>query len=196
MVKWVLVTLYPLAFALFAVSHPEIGQAETGPASSQSATAKAAPTEPAAQAPAAAAELPGRTGLPLPRFVTLRAPQVNLRTGPGTRYPIDWVYKRRGLPVEIIDEFGNWRQIRDWQGVVGWVHRSMLQGKRGILVIGKERVLRDKPAGASNGVALVEAGVIGRLRRCEDRWCLVEVKDLQGWLQRNEIYGLQPDEHF
>ena len=104
--------------------------------------------------------------------------------------------KRRGMPVEIIDEFGNWRQIRDWQGVTGWVHRSMLQGKRGVLVIGKERVLRDKPAGASNGVALVEAGVVGRLRRCENRWCLVEVQNHQGWLQRNEIYGLQPDEHF
>ena len=91
--------------------------------------------EAGAQTPAEATQRPappGRTGLPLPRFVTLRANEVNLRSGPGTRYPIDWVYRRSGMPVEIIDEFDTWRRIRDWQGTEGWVHQSMVQGRRGI----------------------------------------------------------------
>jgi len=191
MVKRSLVKLYPLAFVLFVAGHPGLGLADA-----EGENPDAAATETAAKPSGGAVGLPGRTGLPLPRFVSLRAPQVNLRTGPGTRYPIDWVYKRRGMPVEIIDEFGNWRQIRDWQGVIGWVHRSMLQGKRGILVTGKERILRDEPAGKSQAIAMVEAGVVGRLRQCQNLWCLVEVQDHQGWLQREEIYGLYPEERF
>ena len=66
------------------------------------------------------------TGLPVPRFVTLRADEVNLRTGPGEQYPIEWIYVRAGLPVEIIAEFGNWRRIRDFEGIEGWVFHSLL----------------------------------------------------------------------
>ena len=144
----------------------------------------------AAQRPAP----PGRTGLPLPRFVTLRAAEVNLRTGPGTRYPIDWVYQRRGLPVEIIDEFDTWRRIRDWQGTEGWVHQSMVQGQRGILVTGKRHTLRRRPEPGAPGVALVDAGVIGVLRRCRLDWCEVTVDSFTGWLERHAFYGLYPGE--
>ena len=77
----------------------------------------------------------GESGLTLPRFVSLRASEVNMRTGPGTRYPIAWVYKQRNLPVEIVDEFDTWRRIRDWEGSEGWVHQSMLHGRRSIMVV-------------------------------------------------------------
>jgi SH3-like domain-containing protein len=137
---------------------------------------------------------PGRTGLPLPRFVTLRADEVNLRTGPGTRYPIDWVYHRRGLPVEIVDEFDTWRRIRDWQGTEGWVHQSMVQGQRGILVTGKRHVLLRRPELGSPGVALVDAGVVGVLERCQGDWCEVSAGGFTGWLQREAFYGLYPGE--
>src|SRR3546814_20543597 len=114
----------PLAVApVLAQEEPAAGEAETGP-DGEAESARPAP--------------PGRTGLPLPRFVTLRADEVNLRTGPGTRYPIDWVYQRRGMPVEIIDEFDTWRRIRDWQGTEGWVHQSMVQGPPGLLVTGRQ----------------------------------------------------------
>lgn len=69
-------------------------------------------------------------GLPLPRFASLRADKTNMRTGSGVRYPIDWVYQRPGLPVEIIAEYGNWRKVRDWLGAQGWAHQSMPSGKR------------------------------------------------------------------
>ncbi|WP_340116485.1 SH3 domain-containing protein [Pelagibius sp. 7325] len=136
----------------------------------------------------------GRTGLPLPRFVSLRAAEVNLRTGPGTRYPIDWVYQRRGMPVEIVDEFDTWRRIRDWQGTEGWVHQSMVQGQRGILVTGKRHILRRRPEPDSPGVALVDAGVVGVLNRCQQDWCEVSANGFSGWLERDAFYGLYPGE--
>jgi len=156
---------------------------------------EAAPQEPAdGAADSERPAPPGRTGLPLPRFVTLRADEVNLRTGPGTRYPIDWVYRRSGMPVEIIDEFDTWRRIRDWQGTEGWVHQSMVQGQRGILVTGKRHTLRRRPEAGSPGVALIDAGVVGVLQRCQGDWCEVSLGGFTGWLERDAFYGLYPGE--
>lgn len=139
-------------------------------------------------------ERPGRTGLPLPRFVSLRAAEVNLRTGPGIRYPIDWVYHRRGLPVEVIDEFETWRRIRDWQGTEGWVHQSMLTGQRSALVVGKQRPLRRGPEPKAPAVALVDAGVVGEIESCEAGWCRIDVQGFAGWLREDEFYGVLPGE--
>ena len=139
-------------------------------------------------------ERPGRTGLPLPRFVSLRAAEVNLRTGPGVRYPIDWVYHRRGLPVEVIDEFETWRRIRDHEGTTGWMHQSMLDGRRSILVKGQARLLRRRPQLDAPAVALLEPGVIARLEGCEGAWCRVTVERHAGWLRRGEVFGIYPGE--
>ena len=136
----------------------------------------------------------GPSGLALPRFVTLRAAKVNLRTGPGIRYPIEWVYARKGLPLEVIDEFETWRRVRDWQGSEGWVHQSMLSGRRGALVVGGERVLRRAPEDGAAGLARIEAGVVGRLRACAHRWCRIEAKGYEGWLPEGEIYGVYAGE--
>jgi SH3-like domain-containing protein len=134
------------------------------------------------------------TKLPLPRFVSLRSNEVNMRTGPGTTYPVDWVYVRRGLPVEVIAEFDVWRKIRDWQGTVGWVHQSMLDGRRTALIAGAERALHRDPADGSVAVARLAPGVIGRLLNCEGAWCRIEVEDYRGWLKRDEFWGAYPDE--
>ena len=136
----------------------------------------------------------GPSGLALPRFVTLRATKVNLRTGPGIRYPIEWVYARKGLPLEVIDEFETWRRVRDWQGSVGWVHQSMLSRRRGAMILGEQRLLRRAPGDDAAGVARVEAGVVGSLRRCAGGWCWIEVKGFEGWLRQDQIYGAYPDE--
>ncbi len=136
----------------------------------------------------------GPSGLALPRFVTLRAAKVNLRTGPGIRYPIEWVYARKGLPLEVIDEFETWRRVRDWQDSVGWVHQSMLSSQRGAMVVGEGRLLRRAPEDGAPGVARVEAGVVGRLRACAGGWCLIEAKGLEGSLRQDQIYGAYPDE--
>ena len=139
-------------------------------------------------------ERPGRTGLPLPRFVSLRAPEVNLRTGPGVRYPIDWVYRRQGLPVEVIDEFKTWRRIRDHEGTMGWVHQSMLDGRRGVLIMDEVRPLRRAPEADAAMVARLEPGVVAGLDRCEALWCRITIEGLSGWIRRESFYGLYAGE--
>lgn len=134
----------------------------------------------------------GRSGLPVPRFVSLRAPKVNMRTGPGVRYPIDWVYSRSGLPLEVVDEFETWRRVRDWEGSLGWMHQSMLSGERTAMIVDKQRLLRREPEAGASGLALVEAGVIGRLTGCDGAWCRIEIKGFDGWLRRDEIFGADP----
>lgn len=130
-----------------------------------------------------------RTGLPLPRFASLRAGKVNLRAGPGVRYPVEWVYQRRGLPVMITAEFDAWRKIRDWRGTVGWVHRSMLSGKRAVIVTSREIVLRRKPEKAAPAVARAASGVIARVLSCEKVWCRIEAGGIRGYALRGQLWG-------
>ena len=136
------------------------------------------------------------SGLPLPRFVSLRSDEVNVRTGPGQRYPIDWIYARKELPVEVIAEFEAWRKIRDWQGTEGWVLQGMLSGRRMMVVIGTPRSLRNSDADSADPVAVVEPGVLGHLLQCPRNrdFCRVEVGSYQGWLRRDEIWGIYKGE--
>ncbi len=141
-------------------------------------------------------ERPGRTGLPLPRFVSLASGEVNLRAGPGRQYPIEVVYRRARMPVEVIDEFDTWRRIRDWEGTVGWVHGSLLSGRRTLRVLGTELVaLRRDPRDDAPLVARVEPGVIGDLERCEGGWCRATLGGFEGWLRRQDFYGTLPKEN-
>ncbi|MGQ9368158.1 SH3 domain-containing protein [Azospirillum sp. ST 5-10] len=145
-------------------------------------------------ATASAADGPRGSGLPVPRFVTLRSDEVNVRTGPGVRYPVEWVFVRRGMPVEITAEFDTWRRIRDWEGSEGWVHQSLLSGRRGVVVLGGTRTLRAEPSPAAAAVATAEPGVMGTLERCTGPWCEVELKGYKGWMQRTEMWGVYADE--
>lgn len=141
------------------------------------------------------------SGLPIPRFVTVSAGEANLRTGPGGRYPIEWVLVRPQMPVEVIGEFDTWRQIRDWEGVEGWVHQSLLSGRRGMIVLG-DRIqdLRSDPEETAAAVARLEPGVIGRLLLCpppqspRGRWCYCEISGYRGWLPRAVLWGVYADE--
>lgn len=136
------------------------------------------------------------TGLPVPRFVSLRSGEVNLRTGPGTTYPVEWVYVRRHMPVEVVAEFEAWRKIRDWQGTVGWVHQSMLDGRRRALITGAERVIRHEPRPDAAPVARLAPGVVANLEACEIAWCRVEASGYRGWLPRDGFWGAYPGETF
>lgn len=137
------------------------------------------------------------SGLPLPRFVSLRSDEVNLRSGPGQRYPVDWIYTRRDLPVEVIAEFEMWRKIRDWQGTEGWVHQSMLSVRRMVVVTGSQRPLRADPDARSPILAYLQPNVIGRLLSCphDKDYCKIEVENYQGWLKRDEFWGVYPGEY-
>ncbi|MEQ8387163.1 MAG: SH3 domain-containing protein [Alphaproteobacteria bacterium] len=152
-----------------------------------------------AQAPSAgntgaADDALGPSGLSLPRYVSLRADEVNLRTGPGIQYPIEWVYHRRHYPIEIIAEFDTWRRIRDPEGTEGWVHQSMLSGRRFALVTAEQAVLRHRPEADAAPVARLERGVIAEIGDCRAAWCRIAVAGLRGWLMRQQIWGIYPGE--
>jgi len=129
------------------------------------------------------------TGLPLPRFAALRSEETNVRTGPNTRYPIDWVFKRKSMPVEIIAEYENWRKIRDWQGAGGWVHQSLLTGKRSVTVSAKEAILYKTPATNATEVARLQTEVICLVKSCNGEWCRVQVGPHVGWIERTKVWG-------
>jgi len=136
-----------------------------------------------------------RSGLPVPRFVSLRSGEVNVRTGPGVRYPVEWVFVRAGMPVEVTAEFDTWRRIRDWEGTQGWVHQSMLSGRRALVVTGPDlRTLRREADGDAAALAQVEPGVMGRLNGCRGDWCRVELQGVEGWLRRSDFWGVYPTE--
>lgn len=164
---------------------------------------KPAPPPPEPARPAAAPEAPPSepnkgtvTGLPLPRWASLKADEVNLRSGPGTRYPIEWVYHRVNLPVQIEREFEVWRLVEDQDGVKGWVHQATLTGRRSFVVKGEERTMRKSPADTATAVARLKPGVVGQVRSCAPRsaWCEVQVGDYRGNLRRDEIFGIYPGE--
>ena len=141
---------------------------------------------------------PNDSGLPIPRFVSLRAEEANIRTGPGEQYPIKWTYQRQGLPLEVVAEFHHWRRVRDWQGTEGWMHSSMLSGRRFFIVIddGKAVPIRADANAAARVVAQVEPKVIGRIDECAkgSDWCRVRVDDVKGWLPRKAMWGTYPNE--
>ena len=134
------------------------------------------------------------SGLPIPRFASLRSDEVNVRTGPGTRYPVDWVFKRKGMPVEIVAEYENWRKIRDWQGASGWVHQSLLTGKRSFIIPAKPAPLHKTPATSAEVVAKLEPEVMGEIRSCAGDWCRVRVPSVSGWIERIRLWGVYKSE--
>lgn len=146
---------------------------------------------------ALAATVLAQDRLPLPRFASLDSGEINLRRGPGKDYEILWVYQRKGLPVEIIQEFDTWRRIRDRDGTVGWVQQNLLSGKRTALIIDEPRTIRVEPSGGARPVAILEPGVVARITECQDNnWCRLEVQRHRGWLRRDEFFGTYPDEAF
>jgi len=134
---------------------------------------------------------------PLPRFASLDSNEVNMRAGPGTDYRILWVYQRKGLPVEIIEEFDTWRRVRDRDGDVGWVQQGLLSGKRTALILDEPRTIRAEPAGGAKAVAILNPGVVARITECLDNdWCRLDVQGKRGWLRRDEFFGTYPEEAF
>lgn len=136
------------------------------------------------------------SGLPIPRFVSLRSGEVNVRTGPNVRYPIEWVFVRKNMPVEITQEFDTWRRIRDWEGSEGWVHQSMLAGKRTIVTISGTHEVHREANPNSPIVARAEPGVMGGLHRCRLEWCEVDLEGYRGWTMRAGLWGVYPNETF
>ncbi len=165
----------------------------SGPASVAAAGAGASSSEPTGPA----------SGLPLPRFVSLKADQVNLRAGPSRDYPTTWVYKRAGLPLEVVKEFDAWREVRDADGTQGWILQSLLSGRRTALVLpwdaGKSKpppqaALRRTSSESAAAVATVEAGVIANVLACDGHWCHVAIERYRGYIEQSKLWGVYEGE--
>jgi SH3-like domain-containing protein len=141
-------------------------------------------------------ELGPVTKLPLPRYVSLRASEINVRRGPGLDYRIDWMFQRAGLPVRIVDEYNHWRRIADSDNSGGWVYHALLTSHRTALVTGAEVTLREDPSDGAPPAARAEQGVVAKLRQCRPDWCELEADGHRGWVRKTEIWGVDPDEVF
>ena len=155
-------------------------------------------------APTLADKVPLNTGLPIPRFVTLKSKKINLRVGPGLDYAVSWRYLKAGVPVEITQEYENWRRVRDADGSEGWVFHSLLSGERSAIAAPwmkdkGETVfvnMRNDAGDTGNVVAKLQPGVIVKLDQCNGQWCHAEVPDAEGWVSQAEIWGAYPGEAF
>ncbi|MEM9145988.1 MAG: SH3 domain-containing protein [Pseudomonadota bacterium] len=160
--------------------------------------------------PAAAEEGLGPvTKLPMPRYVSLNASEINVRRGPGLDYRIDWVFRRDGLPVRVIDEYASWRRIRDHEGEDGWVYHALISGRRTVLVTLPGVLLQREPGGAglarpcdtltalpAGAVACAGEGVVARLEACAPDWCRIETGGYAGWVPKTAIWGVMATEVF
>ncbi|MCP1198782.1 SH3 domain-containing protein [Notoacmeibacter sp. MSK16QG-6] len=140
----------------------------------------------------------GASGLPLPRFASLKSSRINMRAGPGRDYRVEWNYRKAGLPMEIIQEYDNWRKVRDASGDEGWIHVSLLTGKRtGVAAPwqkGSLLPLRRSPGPDAPLVAQVEAGAVGDVISCDGQWCIVDYDNHEGYMRQAQLWGVYPSE--
>ena len=140
----------------------------------------------------------GPSGLSVPRFVSLKAEKVNVRRGPSSDHPVAWVFQRKGLPVEIVAEFENWRRIRDSEGEEGWILQSMLAGKRTAVVApwrGQQLTSLHSAAGNNSSVrANLAAGAMGEVSNCDGKWCEISAGGYDGYVQQDMLWGVYPGE--
>ncbi len=193
----------PKAVPVIAPHHAGPPRHAPHPAKSHATVAKPVIEEPpkaAAKKPApppVPANIGTNTGLPLPRYAALKSDDVNMRSGPGERYPALWTYHRRDLPVKIEREFDIWRLVEDMDGIKGWMQAGFLTGRRSFVITGTDdRILRAQPDDTAEAVADLKPGVVGRIKACEagKDWCQMQVQDYRGWLKRSDVWGIDTGE--
>lgn len=131
------------------------------------------------------------SGLPVPRYVSLRSDKVFVRSGPALRYPIKWIYQKEGLPVEVIQEFDTWRKVRDVQGEEGWIHQSLLSGQRTVMIKAEETIplYRDSRR-PDKLVARLEPNVVASVEQCVEAYCELDAEGFRGWAERKLLWGI------
>ena len=138
------------------------------------------------------------SGLPVPRYVSLKSDHVNVRAGPTKDNDVAWVYTRSGLPVEITAEFENWRRVRDSEGAEGWVYHSLLSGRRTAVITMKAKdelaQLYESADQAAVVVARLQAGVLAQVKRCVAGWCRITGNGFDGFIEQQRLWGVYADE--
>ncbi|WP_290544095.1 SH3 domain-containing protein [Aestuariivirga sp.] len=140
----------------------------------------------------------GASGFPIPRFVSLKAEKVNVRRGPSSDHPVAWVFQRKGLPVEIVAEFENWRRVRDSDGEEGWILQNMLAGRRTAEIApwkkGQNVTLLQSPRNGAGMVAKVGSGVVAEVENCDGDWCELSAGGYSGFVEQTQLWGVYPGE--
>ncbi|MEM7695777.1 MAG: SH3 domain-containing protein [Pseudomonadota bacterium] len=140
----------------------------------------------------------GASGLPLPRFVSLSSGEVNVRVGPSFQHKVKFTFVKRGLPVEIVREYGNWRQVKDAVGEEGWVHHSLLSGRRTAIVApwgaAEPIALRRTASGSARTDALLEPFVLAVVEECDGAWCAISSDRFSGHVRQTDLWGVYPTE--
>ena len=134
------------------------------------------------------------TNLPIPRYVSLKVKEANARRGPSLSHKIDWIYKRQNMPLEIYAEYENWRRVRDFEGLGGWVHYTLLSGIRYVLIKNELLEMRLLPSIDAQVIAKVPQHNIATLDKCNKDWCRINDDGYKGWVPKNEIWGVYEDE--
>jgi SH3-like domain-containing protein len=146
------------------------------------------------------------TNLPLPRYVSLKASSGNARRGPNLSYRVDWEFLRRGMPLRVTAEYGQWRRVEDAEGQGGWMHHGLLSGARTVMVQGAEMApMLTEPSDRGRLIAWAEPGAVARLDLCEGEWCRISAESpeaceglwcristgrVDGWVPRGVLWGV------
>ena len=186
--------LFLLAALLAAPAHAQAQEAAPAAPAAAPPAAPAPATDAAVTLPTNKDALKYRSGLPIPRFASLRANRAYMRAGPGKQYPVTWVFVRPGTPLEVTGEWNVWRRVRDADGTVGWMDRAMLSTERTVQITRQTRELRARPDLSAPIVLRAEPGVVMRVTMCADRWCRVQGQGRSGYLLREHGFGTYPGE--
>lgn len=139
---------------------------------------------------APAADTGSATGLPIPRFVSLKAASANIRRGPSLTHRVDWVFQHQGMPLIVTGEYGHWRRVMDRDGLGGWIHYALLSGNRSVIIDHNMAVIRARPEPDAPVRAEAERGVIARLDECDSGWCRVSAGGQRGWVEQAGLWGV------
>lgn len=148
------------------------------------------PVHPSATGCAPARDRPTPSGLPVPRFVSLKFDKVNARGGPGDDHQLKFVYRVRGLPVQVVAETSEWRRVRDPEGQVVWVHKRTVEARRTVMNTSPQPVaLLRKPKPGASFAGLLNPRALATLDRCEKGWCRIRVEGAAGWVRDGALWG-------
>ena len=136
------------------------------------------------------------TNLPIPRFVSLKASEGNVRRGPSLTHRVDWILKLRNMPLQVVAEHGHWRKVLDFEGAGGWIHYSLLSGARTILVQQDSVDILNHPVPNTFINAKLERNVLAWLTACELQWCKISADGYKGWAPKTALWGVSDDEVF
>lgn len=140
-------------------------------------------------------DLNAATNTELPKFMSIKVSEANLRAGPGTNFPIELIYVKKHLVIEVVDAFDNWYKVLDEEGNTGWLHKSLVSSRRYFVVKNDSAKLYKNP---KNNIELLflETGLRGKIESCRNDWCKVKIKKYSGWLQKIDIWGVYQNENF